>query len=140
MSRAGNVWDDSTMESFFPSLKTERTARKVYRTRDKARADIFDEARTRAGLSVSFLKQLLAHIDGTARAQAHARTKTLTDLQRVMALWSGFCNLTETGQILVIRPEQVKALIQLATHGTSVHHGTSYFPATSPRRRCPDPA
>jgi putative transposase len=42
MSRAGNVWDNSTMESFFSSLKTERTARKVYRARDEARADVFD--------------------------------------------------------------------------------------------------
>ncbi len=42
MSRAGNVWDNSAMESFFSSLKTERTARKVYRTRDTARADVFD--------------------------------------------------------------------------------------------------
>jgi putative transposase len=55
MSRAGNVWDRamgtplvretmarSAMESFFSSLKTERTARKVYRTRDEARADVFD--------------------------------------------------------------------------------------------------
>ena len=30
------------MESFFSSLKTERTARKTYRTRDQARADVFD--------------------------------------------------------------------------------------------------
>ena len=30
------------MESFFSSLKTERTARKVYRTRNAARADVFD--------------------------------------------------------------------------------------------------
>ena len=42
MSRAGNVWDNSAMESVFSSLKTERTARKVYRTRDEARADVFD--------------------------------------------------------------------------------------------------
>ncbi len=42
MSRAGNVWDNSAMESFFSSLKTERTARKVYLTRDEARADVFD--------------------------------------------------------------------------------------------------
>lgn len=42
MSRAGNVWDNSAMESFFSSLKTERTARKVYSTRDAARADVFD--------------------------------------------------------------------------------------------------
>jgi putative transposase len=42
MSRSGNVWDNAAMESFFSSLKTERTASKVYRTRDQARADVFD--------------------------------------------------------------------------------------------------
>ena len=42
MSRADAVWDNSAMESFFSSLKTERTARKVYRTREQARADVFD--------------------------------------------------------------------------------------------------
>jgi putative transposase len=29
MSRSGNVWDNAAMESFFSSLKTERTARKT---------------------------------------------------------------------------------------------------------------
>ena len=29
------------MESYFSSLKTERTANKIYRTRDEARADVF---------------------------------------------------------------------------------------------------
>ena len=38
----GRSWDNAAMESFFSSLKTERTARKVYRTRDQARADVFD--------------------------------------------------------------------------------------------------
>jgi putative transposase len=42
MSRSGNVWDNAAMESFFSSMKTERIARKVYRTRDEARADVFD--------------------------------------------------------------------------------------------------
>jgi putative transposase len=42
MSRSGNVWDNAAMESFFSSLKTERTARKPYRTRDEAKADVFD--------------------------------------------------------------------------------------------------
>jgi transposase InsO family protein len=28
MSRSGNVWDNAAMESFFSSLKTERTARR----------------------------------------------------------------------------------------------------------------
>ncbi len=42
MSRSGNVWDNAAMESFFSSLKTERTAQRTYRTRNAARADIFD--------------------------------------------------------------------------------------------------
>jgi putative transposase len=42
MSRAGNVWDNSAIEGFFSSLKTERKARKIYRTRDEARTDAFD--------------------------------------------------------------------------------------------------
>jgi putative transposase len=42
MSRAGEVWDNSAMESFFSSLKTERTARTVYRSREQARSDVFD--------------------------------------------------------------------------------------------------
>jgi putative transposase len=42
MSRAGNVWDNAAMESFFSSLKIERTARKTYRTRAQAKADVFD--------------------------------------------------------------------------------------------------
>jgi putative transposase len=42
MSRSGNVWDNAAMESFFSSLKAERVARKTYRTRDEAKADVFD--------------------------------------------------------------------------------------------------
>jgi putative transposase len=30
------------MESFFSTLKTERTSRKNYQSRDEARADVFD--------------------------------------------------------------------------------------------------
>jgi putative transposase len=42
MSRSGNCWDNAAMESFFSSLKTERIARKTYRTRNDAKADVFD--------------------------------------------------------------------------------------------------
>lgn len=42
MSRSGNVWYNAAMVSFFSSLKTERTARKRYRTRSDAKADVFD--------------------------------------------------------------------------------------------------
>ena len=42
MSRSGNVWDNAAMESFFSSLKIERIDRRTYRTRDEAKADVFD--------------------------------------------------------------------------------------------------
>jgi len=42
MSRSGNVWDNAAMESFFSSLKVERTDRRTYRTREEAKADVFD--------------------------------------------------------------------------------------------------
>jgi putative transposase len=42
MSRSGDCWDNAAMESFFSSLKTERTSRRNYQTRDEARADVFD--------------------------------------------------------------------------------------------------
>lgn len=42
MSRLGNVWDNSVMESFFSSLKIERVYRRHYRSRNDAKADLFD--------------------------------------------------------------------------------------------------
>jgi putative transposase len=42
MNRSANIWDDAAMESFFSSLKTERTSCKTYRTRDEAKASVFD--------------------------------------------------------------------------------------------------
>ena len=42
MSRRGNCWDNAAMESFFGSLKKERIKKRVYKTRDLARADVFD--------------------------------------------------------------------------------------------------
>lgn len=42
MSRRGNCWDNAVAESFFGSLKKERVRKQVYRTRDLAKADVFD--------------------------------------------------------------------------------------------------
>ena len=41
-SRSGNVWVSAAMGSFLSSLKTEPPVRKQQRTRDDARADVFD--------------------------------------------------------------------------------------------------
>ena len=42
MSRRGNCWDNAVAESFFSSLKKERIKKRLYKTRDLARADVFD--------------------------------------------------------------------------------------------------
>lgn len=42
MSRRGNCHDNAVAESFFNLLKRERIRRKIYRSRDEARQDVFD--------------------------------------------------------------------------------------------------
>jgi putative transposase len=42
MSRRGNCWDNALVESFFSSLKKERIKKRIYQTRERARADVFD--------------------------------------------------------------------------------------------------
>jgi transposase InsO family protein len=42
MSASGNCYDNACVESFFALLKRERVNRVRYRTRDEARADVFD--------------------------------------------------------------------------------------------------
>lgn len=42
MSRRGNCYDNAPVESFFSSLKRERIRRQTYKSRDEAKADVFD--------------------------------------------------------------------------------------------------
>ena len=42
MSGRGSCYDNAVVESFFASLKRERVRRRKYRTREEARADVFD--------------------------------------------------------------------------------------------------
>jgi putative transposase len=42
MSRRDNCHDNAVAESFFQLLKRERIKKKIYRTRDEARSDVFD--------------------------------------------------------------------------------------------------
>jgi putative transposase len=63
MSRSGNCWDNATMESFFFSLKTERTARTTCHIRDQAKADVFDSIKRcynllRAALTLGYLSPM----------------------------------------------------------------------------------
>jgi len=42
MSRRGNCWDNAVAESFFSNLKKEKIRRKIHKTRDDARSDVFN--------------------------------------------------------------------------------------------------
>lgn len=41
MSPRANCWDNAVAESFFSSVKKEHIRKRIYKTRDLARADIF---------------------------------------------------------------------------------------------------
>lgn len=42
MSRRRNCWDNAVVEFLFSSLKKERIKKRIYKTREMARADVFD--------------------------------------------------------------------------------------------------
>jgi len=42
MSARGSCYDNAPVESFFSLLKRERVRRRIYRTREEAKADVFD--------------------------------------------------------------------------------------------------
>ena len=42
MSRRGNCWDNAVAESFFSNLKSEQIKKRIYGTRDQAKAEVFD--------------------------------------------------------------------------------------------------
>ena len=42
MSRRGNCYDNAVVESFFSSLKKEKIRRHIFKTREEAKAEIFD--------------------------------------------------------------------------------------------------
>lgn len=46
MSRKGDCWDNAPMESFFGTLKTELVYHEHYKTRNQAKASIFDYVET----------------------------------------------------------------------------------------------
>lgn len=59
MSRRGNCWDNAVAESFFSNLKKERVKKRIYKTRDLARADVFD-----------YIEMFYNRTDGTAISAA----------------------------------------------------------------------
>jgi putative transposase len=64
MSRRGNCWDNAVAESFFHSLKTERTHHEKYRNRTHARLRVFEYIevfynRTRKHSSLNYMAPLV---------------------------------------------------------------------------------
>jgi len=90
MSRAGEVWDNSAIESFFSSLKAERTARKVYRTRGPVQmCSTTSSASTtrragirRSAISVSYSSRKLKELRSVSTEPAAAH---------ISDLWSVLC-------------------------------------------------
>lgn len=74
----------------------------------------FDEARARAKLGTAYLKRLFAHVTGIPLDEASSLSEiTVTDLDRVLAFWSGLRNLQGSAHELGIQSLQVKSLIEL---------------------------
>lgn len=70
MSRRGNCWDNAVAESFFSSLKKERIKKRIYKTRDLAREDVFDY------VEVFYNRQRRhSHLDGLSPEQFEAASK-----------------------------------------------------------------
>lgn len=62
MSRRGNDWDSAVAGSFFSSLKKERICKSIYKTRDLARADVFEYIET-----FYTRTQRHSHLDGVSQ-------------------------------------------------------------------------
>ena len=77
------------MESFFSSLKVERVARKTYRTRDQARADVFD-----------YIERFY-----NPRRTLHDRLSQPDGVRTKDAISLGWC--LPNGQQFIHRPERV---------------------------------
>lgn len=78
MSRKGDCWDNAPMESFFHTLKTELVMHCDYKTRDQARASVFEymEAfynRQRRHSTIGYL----APLDFEASSTAHFKVSTV---------------------------------------------------------------
>jgi putative transposase len=58
----------AAIENFFSLLKTERTARKVYRTGDEAKAEVFDEIER-----FYILKRRSSTIEGVSPVEAEMK-------------------------------------------------------------------
>jgi putative transposase len=67
MSRRGNCWDNAVIESFFSSLNYERVKKKIYKSREETRKDIFNYIE----LFYNF-KRWHSHLDRRSPAQFEA--------------------------------------------------------------------
>lgn len=77
MIRRGNCHDSAVAESFFNLLKRERIRRRVFRSRDEARQDVFDNPKrkhVRNGMpsTVDFEKQQKIQPEGVYETQGYS--------------------------------------------------------------------
>jgi len=70
-----------------------------------------DEARKRSGFGVTFLKQLLGHINGLPEEEALKRTDVhIDEVAQAQAYWANLMNLSDAAKALGIGAYQVKNL------------------------------
>ena len=117
MSRSGNVWDHAAMESFFSPLKTERTARKIYRTRDEARANVLYRALVQH--QASALDDRLSQSYGARNAGRIRLTESHSNQQLI----HHFCNKEDERVRMRFKFQQRKKAEHCHMHWGSFGHG-----------------
>jgi len=77
MSRRGNCWNYAVAESFLSNLKSEKIKKNIYKTRQKARAEVFEYIE---GFYNTFVR--LKHLDQTSPLEFETRQNALCRLSR----------------------------------------------------------
>lgn len=99
MSRRANFWDNAVAESFFSSLKKERIPKRSYKTRDLARADIFEykEVFTTEPVATAISA---ASVPRRSKAPRHEVGKSLPNRGQSSHLSGGLLNPTRSTHLL----------------------------------------
>ena len=106
MSRKGNCWDNAPIESFFKTLKVERTYRLRYTSRDQARLDIvnwiegfYNEKRLHS--AIDYTRGLRARPESCMSLMyvESRQGQTQENLSISLAIWARFPNPKRTGSV-----------------------------------------
>lgn len=82
LSRRSNRWDNAVAESFFGTLKEERIRKRVYKTRQPARADAFDS------IEVFYNRQRRPTRFDSGQEPTFAKSYSTTDSMNLRSIFS----------------------------------------------------